>query len=337
MNIRLTFVAVFVVFVAALVPAVASAMCYPFGCPGCQIRAQGQITLVRFDRAAGLIHMVPNIRVAGTGDALALVVPTAGLPTLSPADVQIWNDAFALTGRRFARQTRGGCGANLVSIDAGSIPTDESAGGVTIHGIETVGAFEATIVTADTVDDLGTWLIDRGFAFTMADEAAFRPLVEDGWFFTAMTLAPGTKLPPSGWDRSVDPVRFTYEADTFVAPRQVLIAAGSIGSFFVIDDHRMALTGFDTEYANQLNVRELEAIREEFPAFSEFVREGVFITRLDRDDPFNDGSLEAQLELRRVSDRELVPVVWSGAEYLALLLVSGAWSLRARRRRRIAA
>ena len=242
---------------------------------------QGQITLVQFDRSAGLVHMVPNIRHrrgrrcariggADTGPPL----PRSG----RRADSGTMRSRF--TGRSRARRTVVAAERTMTGSRA-PVSTEYSGGDVTVHGTgNVVGAFEADDQSPPTPWMISAaWLTDRGFAFTTADEAAFEPLVADGWFFTAMTLAPGTTLPPSGWNRSVDPVRFSYEADAFVAPRQVLIAAGSIGSFFVIDDHRMAMTWLRhrVRQSHQL-ARCWRRSARHSPRFAEYVREGGFVT-----------------------------------------------------------
>lgn len=268
----------------------AQAMCVPFPCDGCQLLSQGQLNWVVMDRDAGEVRLIPNIRFNGISADFALVVPTPTLPVLEPADTAIWQQALDLTAPAVSRSSRGfgssGCGeTQLVASDARSGPTEED--GVIVHGSETVGGFIATFLSSADPDALVDWLQTNGYGIEADQAELFAPLVARGWFFTAMKPDPSDppQMPVGGWDTNVDPVLFRYEADTFEVPLPLLsINQGSSMPIvlFVVDHHRMELSGFTTQYANRISSSEYAAIQKSHPELGGLLKAGLFLTRLDR-------------------------------------------------------
>jgi hypothetical protein len=270
----------------------ARAMCIPFPCDDCELLSRGQMNLVVFDRDAGRIKMVPNIRITGDAADFALVVPTPGLPTLSPASSLIWTEATALTAPLRTRGFSSGDGGLGCQSTQFAAPTDnesaEDRSGVIVHDRVAVGAFIATILSSDDPEALVGWLNRHNYDVTSEEAAALAPFVARGWFFTTMKLdtsIPAGQRPASGWDNNVDPVLIEYEGDDLEVPLAILDvnrAASLPMVFYVVDDHRAALEGFQTFYANRFDESEHAALLGLYPNLGEFVAPGRFLSRLDR-------------------------------------------------------
>ena len=296
----------------ATLPARVAATCCPIPCTDCWIRWSGQLNLVVMDRAAGEVRLVPNIRFAGMSPDFALVVPTPSLPAFELGPETIWTEALEATKPAAAQDSNNdlfGCNRNNAIFFESPRPAD--AGGVVIHAERTVGAMHATVISSDDPTALVRWLAEHGFALTDADAARFAPYVARDWFFTTMrpdTTDAANRMPPGGWNANVPPVVVRFAAQQFELPLPLLaIGAQPLTQlvFFVVDDHRMALPGFATFYANRISRSELSAMRRTYPALAQFLGEGRFLTRLDR--TFRDPSeMETAIVLERApTDDEL--------------------------------
>lgn len=321
----------------ALLPAAARATCWCVFPPDQFLQWSGQVNLVVRD--GGTIRLIPNIRITGTADDFALIVPTPALPALAPVDQAIWTDAADLTKPAVRRSLDSGdCGTAVQSADKSGDPLPLDT--VIVHSQETVGAFEATIVSSTDPAALVTWLNDNGYLPDATQVAAFTPLVQAGWFFTAMKLLPGTPVPGNGWDTSVDPVEFTYAADEFDIPLHVLainVAPALSITVYAVDDHRMDLPGFQASYSNRLSAGEMNAISAAHPTLAPYLGSGRTLTRLSRS--FDASELAGTLRLERAdTDDEFRTIVGartvSGDFLLFGTLIAGlAWrSARGRRR-----
>ena len=323
----------------------AEAMCIPVYCVDCELQSMGQLNIVVMDRAAGTIQLIPNIRVAGNAAEWGLIVPTPSIPDLEPAYGEIWTQMFALTAPAPSDRAPGGlgCGGHT-SVYAQ--PAGGGDDGVDIIGRLAVGAFDATILSAGDPSALGAWLNSNGFSLSPEDELKFAPYVARGWIFTAMKLDTARVEPGDQVDVNVDPVRFTYAADTLEVPLPILSihrAERLPMAFFVVDGHRATIPGFTTVYANAVNRSEASAVAARYPELGALIAPGRFVTRLDRifgpDDPM-DGSVyltraATDDQYRRTSS------FWSGLDAwpVALLMIGlGVTGVaRLARRRRLSA
>ncbi len=283
--------AALLVALLTVLPSQVQAICCPFPCiDDCAIENRGQLNWVVIDRQAETVQLIPNIRVFGQAADFSLIVPTPTEPTLAPASAAIWREATALTApiRRQRQNSGGGLGCDDGVFRANSPPSvqvAEDAGGVDIVRHESVGNFEATIITATDTGALVGWLEDNDYAISTDDAALFSPYVDRGWFFTAMKLDPNAEMPVVGWDTNVDPVLVTFSAPTFEIPLDLLtINRGDDLPVvvYVVDDHKAALPGFATLYANAVSDGEYTSIAARFPTLSPFIAPGKFVTRLDR-------------------------------------------------------
>jgi len=317
--------------IASVVPGVAHALCIPFPCVGCDVSGAAQVNFVRFDREAGQIHLVPNVRLVGEGDHLALVVPTPTVPTFEPSSRMLWEEADLVTGpyrQRSASSGGFGCRQTISeSLSSGVTGTD-------ILSSQTVGAFEVTVIGVDTSSSLVAWLQAEGFDVSPADSVAFAPYVDRGWVFTAMR-----SVDPLGdqWAVSVDPIRITYDAVEFEVPLPLLAinrASRMRMLFFVVDEHRPHLPGYETVYANRPSASELGAIAGRRPTLIQELRERWWLTRLERtygpDDDLSEPAVMSEV-LDPTEVVTVVPLRAGGVDpaWLLLVLVMGGAGVRA--------
>lgn len=269
---------------AILSPGSAVAVCVPFPCDECWVTNSGQLNLVVLDREANQVRLVPNIRFQGDSPVIALVVPTPAEPSLAPAGSRIWTEASALTSSASRNLTNDGIGCGS-GYDTVPVLSPQEDGGVEVLSEQTVGGFRATTVRSDDPDALVDWLVAGGFSVSPSDAERFAPLIADGWVFTAMKSDSTLIMPQDGWNASVDPVEFSWSGDGFEVPLGVLGINRSSSlpmTFYVVDAHRTRLLDFRASYANRVSRSELDAIRERYPTFGAYLREGQFLTRLDR-------------------------------------------------------
>ncbi len=287
----------------------ARAMCSPFPCFDCDINNSGQATFIVMDRANGLVGVIPNIRLTGSANSFALVVPTPTVPTLHPVAKEIWQQATGLTApppRTFS-SGGSGCGGDEVFGTSPEGRTDA----IEIIASRTVGSFLATTIRATDPEGLVAWLRSNGFQVTEPEAQALGRYVTRGWVFTAMKLDPASpeaRRPAGGWDVNVNPVEFRYAATQVEVPLE-LMAINRDGFFpvvfYLVDDHRVELAGFQPNYVNQISNREFSAIEERFPEIAVRLRPGAFLTRLDRTFEGGDAMSGSLMFVRAPSDREL--------------------------------
>jgi len=288
----------------------ARAMCCPFPCIGCDIDNSGQATFIVMDRENGLIGVIPNIRLTGPANSFALVVPTPTVPTLHPVAKEIWQQATGLTAPPPRMFSSDGSGSGCGSEEIVAVPASETDA-IEIIATRSVGSFLATTIRATDPLGLVAWLRGNGFEVTGPEAEALGRYVARGWVFTAMKLDPASpeaQRPAGGWDVNVNPVEFRYAATEVEVPLE-LMAINRDGFFpvvfYVVDDHRVELSGFQTNYVNQISSREFNAIDERYPEVALRLHAGAFLTRLDRTFQSNDIMAGSQMVVRAPSDREL--------------------------------
>ncbi len=91
--------------------------------------------------------------------------------------------------------------------------------------------------------------------------------------------------------------------------------------FYVVDDHRTTLPGFQTGYANRVSSSEFRAIESAYPSVAPYVEDGRFLTKLSRTFGSQDAMIETLTLARAGSDDEFRPT-WGGGR-LALGFAAG--------------
>ncbi|MCA9729151.1 MAG: hypothetical protein KC729_15785, partial [Candidatus Eisenbacteria bacterium] len=112
--------------------------------------------------------------------------------------------------------------------------------------------------------------------------------------------------------------------------------------FYVVDDHRTTLSGFDTRYANRISGSEMRAIEDLYPSVAGYLASGRILTRLQRSF-FSGDPMTETLTLVQAANDDEVRTSQSGGFLLGMIggfpgqllgLVGLAGALGALRRRR---
>ncbi len=312
-------------------PPPAEAMCAPLPCELCTVENAGQVTFVVLHPDGAHVTVIPNIFITGDAADFALLVPTPVLPELAPADAGLWPQLFDLT--RVASSTfydDGGLGCDRTHY---ATPASPPGDGVDVLATRTVGDFDTATLSGTDPSAIAEWITTHGYAAAAGDLEVLGRYVERGWVFTVMKPTAPADL---SHGINVDPVAFTFAADSLEVPLDVigLNRTSYFPVYFaVVADHRMTLPGFLTTYANRVNGSELAAIRARYPAVAARLAEGRFLTRLDRvftGTDSMDGAIALTRattddEYRRSTWWEAAPASFPGA-LLLLFLLLGAWS-----------
>jgi len=276
-----------------LAPASSRAMCSCFPCDDCVIVNSGQATFVVFDREGGTVGIIPNILITGPAATFALIVPTPVVPELTPVDKGLWTQVSQLTAAPIRTFSGGDNNLGCSQAVDEAVPAGDS--GTEVIVTRTVGSFIATTIRSSDSRSLVAWLLENDFEVTESEAQILARYVAREWVFTAMKLdpsSPESQVPNDGWNVNVNPVEFRYAATDVEVPLDLLSINRSDFfpvRFYVVDDHRMTLDGFQTNYANRLSDKEFEAIGETYPLVADRLASGRFLTRLERtytsDDP----------------------------------------------------
>ncbi|HEX7878912.1 MAG TPA: DUF2330 domain-containing protein [Candidatus Eisenbacteria bacterium] len=283
-----------------VLPSGARAMCSCFPCDECQIVNSGQATFIMFDREGGTVRLIPNILITGPAASFALIVPTPTVPELAPVDKALWSQLSTLTQPPVTSFGGSSGGPGCSQVDESPSPADNS--GTEIIATRSIGSFIATTIHSSDPRSLVSWLFSNGFEVTEAEAQALARYVSIGWYFTAMKLdpeSPESQVPDGGWFVNVNPVEFRYAADRVDVPLDLLGINRSDFfpvRFYVVDDHRRTLEGYQTNYANQLSEKELDAMGQSQPLAAGYLAPGRFLTRLERTYGYQD-VLEGSLPL----------------------------------------
>src|SRR5262249_51406543 len=123
----------------------AHAVCCPFYCNGCFLQTTAQWNVVVMDRNAGAVRLIPNVAFAGPAPDFVLVVPTPSIPAFAEVPKEIWDEAARITSPvRSQRPASNGCNGSPEFA-----PAAVGDGGVVVHVDQTVGRFQATVVSSD--------------------------------------------------------------------------------------------------------------------------------------------------------------------------------------------
>lgn len=323
----------------------AETMCVLFPPGGRDIFGVSQRNIIIFDD--GRVSLIPQVQFEGDARDFGIVVPVPGLPELATVNGSIFAEASFLTQPVVRRSNRGcSCddevtmspifGARAVAENA---RVDETGNGVTIIYEDIVGTYQAVVLQATQPAALTTWLNDNGYHYNPADSTVLAGYVQQNWYFVAMKLDT-SQVPPQidlWWNAVTSPAKisFPHEADGLTYPLKIsAISTNEKAEILVytIADDPMRFSGARVEYANQIDRDELSAISGSYPALSQFLFEGRFLTKLRR--TFRRSEMQQDVIIQATDDRrEYREIRYSdrgGFQFAGLLLL--VLIIRSRRR-----
>src|SRR5262249_1901899 len=152
-------------------------------------------------------------------DDFGFLVPTPTRPELSESGNEAFPFLYDLTKpevmEKRASQSGGGCGCPI-GCSKGQV-TKPAANPVVVVEQKLVAGFQATVLKADSANDLVNWLKDNQYAYSPEVEVWARPYVNAGWMITALKVAkdPASK---SQKDVAASALRLSFKTDRPLFP-----------------------------------------------------------------------------------------------------------------------
>ncbi len=280
------------------------------------------------------------------GDAhdFAWIVPVPSVPTLATADLDLFQQLEDMTRALYVhRDSNWGCTEESWDVVAG---IDD---GVSILDEDQVGVYRTMIIAADDgaalFDSLSTWgYLHSGNTDRVTE--VLQSYVDRQWVFVTMkvdesVLEDGYPYLPDYWYGQLQPIHLRFASEEPVYPLHISSLSAAQSSqvgLYVVADHRMALAGAETWYANRIDSSERTAIGRRYPSVGEVLETGDFVTKLVRN--YTPSQMDEDVVLVRAdNDLEYRPVNYGGIPLfsgLLILSVAGwlAWkAIRLRRKR----
>jgi len=119
-------------------------------------------------------------------------------------------------------------------------------GGVSVLGQAIIGGYSVARLAADDAGALQNWLDQNGYRAPDGAAPILRSYIDAGWKFVAVKLAPGQHA--SG---ALKPLRMAFDSPEIVYPMRLgALADQPIDVLlYVLADHRVDISGMETQYA----------------------------------------------------------------------------------------
>ena len=209
-----------------------------------------QKAIIVYDEETGREDLILSVGLMGESPEVAWVVPVPSLPEVNTASEEWFEQLSDLTQPEIR--------THRIVVSEPVPPTEEPAGGVTLHSREQVGVYDVSILSSDQPGELFEWLNENGYAFP--EEG--RPLLdtyetEGGWYFVAVRVLSGESAFVEG---DVQPLWLSFDVDQPIYPMRLTTLVADYWMeilIYVLGDHRMQLDeyGFETEFAGALMLR----------------------------------------------------------------------------------
>jgi hypothetical protein len=214
---------------------------------------------ILFVQVAG--HVEAHVQIQYTGDPqrFAWLVPVPLVPEVSVGSQQLFTNLLNATVPTFAlsrsfdtcgggRVTSPGCGFGAAtSGSASSFDGVGSDGGVArsdappVTSHEAVGAFDVTVLSPKTADEITSWLATNSFLQSPDAPAILQDYIDRGHVFVAVKLLPGAGV------NEIHPLVIRYEGTEPCIPLKLTAVAATMDMgvrAFFLGDRRVAPTTY---------------------------------------------------------------------------------------------
>lgn len=264
------------------------------------------------------VSLIPQVHFEGNARDFGIFVPVPAEPKLATVSSMIFSEASFMT-QPLVRQSSQSCACNesnqifnspdqsFASLADGAI-AEASKSGVTVIYEQIVGTFQAVVLQATNADDLVQWLDENNYRFNPSHSQLLEEYITKNWFFVAMKL--DTSQVPQHinqwWNATTSPAKITFAFNNDKLTYPLKISSISTKErmevlVYTIGPHPMRFPGAKVEYANLIDADEAEAIAEIYPAFSEFIPPGVFVTKLRK--TFTKSEMQQDMDITISNDR----------------------------------
>ncbi len=249
---------------AALIAAATLSLAQPAGACACGIAIEATVS-----EESGLVieepgreRIVLSLDLASEGDARAAVVlPVPGVPTveaIARGDPLAYLDGATAPAPAVGSSSGGG-------ETAGAPPVD-------VIGRETVGGYDVARLGAGDAAALDRWLRENGYTLPPGAEPILAEYVEEGWYFTAIRLAPES-------DGRLKPLEVGFATDEYVYPMRLeQLATEPVNlTLFTLADGPRRVDGLATVWDGTVD----ELSPPPPPELGEMFGEGGYVTRME--------------------------------------------------------
>ncbi len=177
-----------------------------------------ETALIVYDAATKTEHFLRLAKFDTTSADFGFFVPTPSQPELAEASAAIFpmlgKITEPVTVHRTVRQGPGiGCAGGSVAAKWDSAGMSMPIG-VRVIEQKRIGAFDASVLKAESVPVLQAWLKENGYSTRPALEAWFAEYIRLGWYIAAFKVAGGNPTT----DSANTPVRISFKTDVPVYP-----------------------------------------------------------------------------------------------------------------------
>ncbi|MCB1150193.1 DUF2330 domain-containing protein [bacterium] len=274
-----------------------------------ELYESSQTALLEHRDGRETLHILPKY--IGAATEFAWVVPVPALPTVAASSEDLFWNLVSLTGPEY--RSRDG----FLSCNEEYLYADAANGGVDVLETNEVGPFQTLTIAADDGAALADSLVSWGY-LRPAQEQDVRDVLQDyvdrDWFFVAMRVREPEDEPYYDYYGRVTPVALSFDAAAPVYPMLISRVSAALRTplyLYTIADRRLTFPDAATTYANRVTADELGAIRRTYPAVGALLREGEWLTKLER--TYAPADMDADIALTAASDQsEFRRVIYSG-------------------------
>lgn len=173
-----------IVFASGDTPRVTA--CCPSPRAGQTVINADQTVIIIWDAATQTEHFIRKASFKTDGDDFGFLIPSPSQPELSESG----EDTFSFLQQLTEPEIKSGPGLN-VPFGCGftsSVSRGDASLHVQVLEEKLVAGFNATVLAADSADELVQWLREHGYPYSSEVEAWARPYVERGWKITALKV-----------------------------------------------------------------------------------------------------------------------------------------------------
>ena len=210
---------------AMVIPAQSAQACGGFFCSQTPIDQSGESILFAIDEEAGTVSTHVQISYEGSAEDFAWIVPVPEIPDLflSTDDLFVQLDARLSAQFWLDWNYEGECDMDMWGYTYSDVDlaSSSSEGGVTVIATEVVGPYDTVVLSANSSDELLTWLQEHNFDLPDTLDPVLSPYVASEAYFVALRLSN---------DRDVGdlaPLGMTYQADQAMIPIQLTSIAAT--------------------------------------------------------------------------------------------------------------